>query len=326
MYELLWQLEINVTLFFQNLGIWLNPIMHFFTFLGNEEFYLLIMPFIFWCVDASAGLRTGIMLVMSGSVNAYLKLLFHSPRPYWIDSRVKAYSSETSFGLPSGHAQNSASIWGTLAASFKKKWLTITVIIMVFFIGISRIYLGVHFVRDVVSSWLIGGLLVLLLIKLEKPVINWIRPKSLTYQVLSNLIISAIMILLGYCSLIVASNYPLPPEWIQQAVASSGVTPTPYDLNGFYTMAGVFFGFTSGFAWWVKKYGFPQVKGSMVHRISRYCIGLAGLIILYLVLKIIFPENPVWLGHGLRFIRYALIGVWVSAGAPFVFMKLNLDK
>lgn len=326
MLESLWQIEINVTLFFQSLGNWLTPVMQFFTFFGNEIFYLIVMPLLYWCVDAAAGVRTGIMLFITGGLNSCFKLLFHSPRPYWVDSRVKALSSETSFGLPSGHSQNSASIWGILAASFKKSWLTIIVVITVILIGLSRIYLGVHFLRDVLSGWLIGCLLLIAFIKLEKPVIQWIRPKAFSYQVIAFLLVSASLILLGYFSLLVSSSFTLPQEWVTQAVASSNVAPDPYNLDGVYTAAGVFFGFACGFAWLYKKFGFPQIHGSLSKKAARYVIGITGTLLLYVFLKMIFPENPLWLSHGLRFIRYALIGGWVSAGAPVAFMKLKIDK
>lgn len=326
MTDLLWQLEINITLFFQNLGNWLTPIMQFFTFLGNEEFYIIVMPAIYWCVDTAAGLRTGLMLVLSGGVNSCCKLLFHSPRPYWIDPRVKAFSSETSFGLPSGHSQNSASIWGILATSFKKKWLTALTVAVVILIGISRIYLGVHFTRDVLSGWLIGCLLLLLFVKIEKPVLHWLQPKSLSYQIITFLLVSAGLILLGYLSWLASANFNLPQVWIEQSLASSGAAPDPFNLDGFYTVAGVFFGFTSGFAWINKNFGFPKVTGSISNRIFRYFLGILGVVIIYAALKLVFPENPLWLGHGLRFIRYALIGVWVSAGAPLLFKKLKLDR
>lgn len=57
----------------QSLGGWLTPIMKGFTFLGNEEFYLLIAPAILWCVDASLGMRVGLFLMINGMVNTALK-------------------------------------------------------------------------------------------------------------------------------------------------------------------------------------------------------------------------------------------------------------
>ncbi|HTX78503.1 MAG TPA: phosphatase PAP2 family protein, partial [Longilinea sp.] len=112
----LWPIEIPVTLFLQSLGTWLTLPMKVFTFFGTEEFFFLFMPILFWCVDTALGARMGMILIFGSSVNSAIKLVFHGARPYWFDTRVKALSTETSFGFPSGHAQTAASVWGRLAA------------------------------------------------------------------------------------------------------------------------------------------------------------------------------------------------------------------
>jgi membrane-associated phospholipid phosphatase len=318
------QLEILVNIFFQNLGAWLKPIAAGLSFLGTEGFFILALPAIYWCIDASIGFRIGVMLVATNSVNGYLKVLFHSPRPFWVDARVKGYSIETSFGLPSGHSQTAASMWGLAAAKIKKNWVTLVSIAAVLLIGLSRIYLGMHFTRDVLSGWLIGGLLIVLFMLLDKPISKWIAPKSLGFQILFTFLISVMVIALGYASVAAVSGWVMPDEWIKQSLASIGVAPDPFNLEGCYTVSGVLFGFVSGYAWWLKKKGKMVITGSTSNRIIRFLIGLTGLLALYLGLKLILPESPLWLGLGLRFIRYAIIGLWVSALAPLVFKKLKL--
>jgi membrane-associated phospholipid phosphatase len=324
--DLLMQIEVLVNIFFQSLGEWLRPIAASLSFLGTEEFYILLLPAIYWCIDASIGFRIGIMLVATNSINGYLKTLFHSPRPFWVDSRVKAYAQETSFGLPSGHSQNAASLWGLVAAKFKKSWLTIVSICAILLIGWSRLYLGVHFTRDVLGGWLIGGLLIVVFLLLEKPVTKWITKKNLAFQLLMILFVAALIIGLGYLAAASGNGWTMPSTWIEQSLAASGVAPDPFNQEGCFTIAGVWLGFASGYAWWLKKYGKMTVAGSVGSRIARYFIGLAGLFALYLGLKLVFPENPLWLGLTLRFVRYTLIGLWVSALAPLLFRKLKLDK
>jgi len=73
-------------------------------------------------MDAVLGLRIGIMLMLTGWLNSLLKMVFLSPRPYWFDSRVTPHAAETSFGLPSGHSQNSAAVFGLLGISLRKRW------------------------------------------------------------------------------------------------------------------------------------------------------------------------------------------------------------
>ena len=48
----IWDSGIHFILWLQGLGHWLQAPMAGFTFLGTEQFYLLIMPVLLWCVDA----------------------------------------------------------------------------------------------------------------------------------------------------------------------------------------------------------------------------------------------------------------------------------
>lgn len=324
--DMLLNLEIAITLFFQNLGDWLTVPFQALSFLATEEFIIMMIPLVYWCVDSLMGLRMAFMLVLNGAFNSFFKMLFHSPRPFWFDSRVKALSQETSFGLPSGHSQNAASLWGMMAATAKKKWLTITVIIVVFLIGISRIYLGMHFTRDVLSGWLLGVLFICFYLLLEKPVAKWIAPKRLGVQVFYAFLFSILLVALGFAAKLATASWQMPAEWIETAQLTGGAIPDPFNIEGNITIAGVAFGFISGYAWLVKKYGLPKVEGSFSKRFFRYIVGLIGLLICYLGLKLVFPENPVWLGLILRYARYTIIGLWVSAIAPMVFKKLKLNK
>jgi membrane-associated phospholipid phosphatase len=187
----LFPIEINFTLFFQALGEWLTPIFKLITNLGNEEFYILIMPLLYWCINSVMGVRAAIMLILSGSIKDFLKIVIHTPRPYWVDTRVKALSSETSFGMPSGHSMDAASIWGILAFSQKRQWVRWIALLVILLIGLSRIYLGVHFLHDVLSGWLVGALLLWGYLAIENKVVKWITPKKLLTQILFAFILHA---------------------------------------------------------------------------------------------------------------------------------------
>ncbi len=324
--DALMQFELAITHFLQGLGSWLQYPMQAFTFLGNELFFLLVMPALYWSIDAKLGFRTGMMLILSGGLNSAFKILFHSPRPFWIDRQVTAFASETSFGLPSGHSQNSAAIWGIIAASKKKPWLTTLVILVVFFIGLSRIYLGVHFVRDVVLGWLLGALIVLAYLKLEPRVASWLKAKSHVQQQWIAFLFSIVLILIGIFSLLLSKHFSLPAEWTQNALAAGAESPDPFALDGILTIAGVAFGFSSGYAWWHHKFTRYTINCSPVKRLARYALGLIGIVILYFGLKIILPEDPLFLGWVMRYFRYALIGFWVTGLAPLCFRLLRLDR
>lgn len=136
----------------QGMGDWLKAPMLFFTFLGSEEFYLLALPILYWCIDTALGLRIGLILLVSTGINDALKMTFHAPRPYWFSANVNPLSAESSFGLPSGHSQNAVAIWGSAALYLGKRWVWGIALALMFLIGFSRLYLGVHFPQDILAG------------------------------------------------------------------------------------------------------------------------------------------------------------------------------
>ena len=161
------------------------------SFFGSEEFYLLIMPALLWCVNARIGLRVGVMFLLSANLNGALKLFFHAPRPAWMDAKIVAQAVETSFGFPSGHAQNAVAVWGLLAAKTKSRLAWGVALILCVLIGLSRLVLQVHFPGDVLGGWLIGALLLVAFLKLEKPVGDWLKKQDSISQLVFCGVLSA---------------------------------------------------------------------------------------------------------------------------------------
>jgi membrane-associated phospholipid phosphatase len=323
--ETVQQFEIAVTLFLQSLSGWLSTPMKAFTFLGQEEFFLAIMPALYWCLSAVIGLRVAAMLLFSNILNTFFKLILLSPRPYWVDTRVNAMISETSFGFPSGHAQHAASVWGMLAVNIRRRWVTAVLIFIVFAIGLSRIYLGVHFTSDVIAGWAIGALLLITVVAVEKPVMVWFRTLKPTLQIVAVFASSLAMIGIALVPLAIFSNYTVPALWVSNAAAAFPNEPIhPLDPSGAFTVAGTWFGMAAGAAWLFAFRGGLNVTGPIWKRGLRYVVGLIGVLVLYLGLGSIFPREADLISYSLRFMRYALVGLWVSLFAPLLFVKLNL--
>jgi membrane-associated phospholipid phosphatase len=316
---------IQVVLWFQGLGTWLVAPMKLFSFLGNEEFFLLLAPVLYWCIDSQAGMRVGLLLMLSGCTNTIIKIFFYQPRPYWIEPQVKAYSAESSFGLPSGHAQNAVVVWGGLAASFKKKWLWVLAFIFPFLIGLSRIYLGVHFPSDVLVGWLLGALLLWVYLKLEPGIKRWGSQQRMSTQIVAAFGVSMILILLGVIARVSLGSWILPTEWVEnaQAAAPEAELINPTDLTGLVSNSAAFFGLILGGILMAKRGGF-SAAGENWQLVLRYITGIIGVLILWAGLKIIFPSGDDWLALILRYVRYGLVGFWVTGLAPWVFYRLKL--
>ena len=315
---------ISWNIFLQSLGAWLKTPMEAFSFLGNEYFFLFLLPALYWCVEAETGIRVGIILLLSTSVNDALKMAFHGPRPYWYSTDVIGYASETSFGVPSGHAQIAVGVWGMMAASLRKWWGWLIAILVVLLIGISRLYLGVHFPHDVFLGWLIGALLLWLVLRFWKPVAARLKKMSLGRQILASFLGSLVIVLFSFVPFLwlKITNWQPPAAWAEYAKGA-------ISLSSAFTSAGTLFGLLGGLAWFNRQGGF-STNGSIWKRILRLLAGAVGVLVFYLGLKVVFgliaPDSEALLPYILRYIRYTLVGAWVSAGAPWLFVKLKLAE
>ena len=74
---------------------------------------------------------------------------------------VEHYRSqgEFSYGFPSGHTSVSVTLWGAFALLFRKKWIQYVSIALIVLIPFSRIYLGVHFLADVIGGYVLGSII-----------------------------------------------------------------------------------------------------------------------------------------------------------------------
>jgi membrane-associated phospholipid phosphatase len=316
----------------QSLGSWLELPMRFFSLFHAEYFFLLVVPLLHWSVDTKSGLRIAFLFATSEYLNAILKLWFAGPRPYWVSDRVQYLqaegpSGEGSFGIPSGHAQEAAALGGALAAWVfaGKRLVWIAVFLLTFLIGFSRLYLGVHFVHDVLAGWLIGFAILFAFVRFWDPIAAWLKTKPLAQQVLIPFVISLTMIAVGGWSAARLSGYVLPVEWMNNIVRV-GPLPDPVSIDNIVRSAGSLFGLAAGAAW-ISSQGGYQASGSIEKRALRYLIGMIGIVILWEGLEKVFPRDETLLSLILLYVRHSLVGFWLTAGAPWLFFHFKLaDK
>ena len=316
----------GIIIWLQSLGEWLVTPMSVFTFLGNEQFYLVVAPAVLWCLDASLGLKMGLALMVNSAFYSILKLVFHAPRPYWIEPRIQPFSAEASFGIPSGHAQNAVVVWGMLAAWIHKTWAWIVAGALIFLVGLSRMYLGVHFPTDVLAGWAIGALVLWVILRYEKPLSRWLGRLKPGDQVLYALGASMWLILLGALARLALGGWTMPTQWTVLAARAPGAAPVnPLELSGLISNAGTFFGLALG-GILLRQRGWFDAHGRALQLLARYLIGLAVVLVLWYGLGAIFPRGESLVPYMLRYLRYGLVGLWVSGLAPMIFIRLKLAK
>jgi len=319
--------SLELTYWLQSLGSWLKPVMEFFTFLGEEQFYLLVCPILIWLVDYRLGFRLGVMLLLTSGFNELLKLSFRQPRPFWLDPNAAAVSSPpVGYSLPSGHSQNSASIFGLLAVSLKRKWFTALMVFIIFMIGLSRIYLGAHTYFDVLTGWLVGAVVLFGYIKLEGAVTRWFSSKSLGGKIGAVFLYSMLVILVAAAIIAAAGDYQFPHDWAVNIHIAFPEEPfeSQFNLNSTITGAAILFGMALGYFWVQEAGGFRASSGNWWQMIVRFLIGLVGILVLYKGLGQILPDHHDLVSYVLRYLRYGLIGFWITGIAPRVFIRSKL--
>ncbi|WP_372677130.1 phosphatase PAP2 family protein [Desulfosarcina sp.] len=265
------------------------------TALGNESFFLLFLPLVYWCIHRRIGAGLAILFLTSASVNAIAKALFGMPRPFWVDPSVMQLAAAGGNGFPSGHTQGAVVVWSYLAVRFQKTWLSWLAAALILFIPLSRLYLGVHFPVDLAGGYLIGGMLLIADLLLERPVAE-------KMETLSPLRSIPVM----FAATVVGAFFVKDQD--------------PYVISTVAALMGTSLGVVLERRW----IGF-QINPVLAKRLACYLTGIGGLSIIYFGLKVGGAGiEPTWL---FRYVRYGLVGLWIAAGAPLLFHRfIKLHK
>lgn len=137
-----------------------TPIAKFITNFGGAIFLSIATVMLFLFIkNKKIGLSIISNIVIIAVLNQLLKRILQRPRP--TEFRIV---EETGYSFPSGHSMVSMAFYGYLIYLIYRyiknkyvKWILITILsILICLIGISRIYLGVHYTSDVLGGFLLS--------------------------------------------------------------------------------------------------------------------------------------------------------------------------
>jgi hypothetical protein len=229
-------------------------------------------------------------------MNYWLKLAIANERP------PEPYRYEgievTNYSTPSGHSQNSATLFGWFAVKIKTWWMLVISLSLIFLIGISRIYLGVHYLEDVLLGWTIGIITVVVLVIVEKPLCNFLSEVRNDYLYL-------MLFLFGLLATVVSSFIlPLPPN------------------DNFGALGGLIMGLAIALPLESRYVNFSvePLGGQKWRLVIRIILGLALVLGIMLGLSPFLPTSVVWL----RAIRYILVVIVGAFLWPLIFSKLEI--
>lgn len=157
------QIEINIVKTAQKLSSAFNDVlMKIISLFGTVYFLIAVILFLFYFVDKRYAINFGIASCVSIFLNLFLKNWVKRPRPYLQDTSIMQKASETGYSFASGHSLvASVSSVGIIDIARKEKklrwWIVALCVVFCLFVGFSRIYLGEHFLTDVVAGLFIGA-------------------------------------------------------------------------------------------------------------------------------------------------------------------------
>ena len=268
--------------------------------LGSGPALAAIAAFVYWCADGKKGLRLGAAALVSAWVNAALKLLLDQPRPFFegFDPSAGMVSAAMG-GLPSWHAQNALVVFFIVASWGKSRLLFVPAALLCLLVAFSRVYLGANFPTDILGGWAVGGTLLCAYFLAGRRIEALFSGRPPRAALLAIAALSFAMILYR-------------PSW-------ETIPPAGMLLGmglGFY-LCGRYVGFAA-----------PSPVGGPAGRLvplARFAIGFGGAALLFVLSGNLLgglrhAENY----HLFVFARFALLALWISAGAPWVFAAARL--
>mgnify|MGYP004531506845 CR=1 FL=1 len=154
----------------------ITPIVKVITWFGGATCLILLTVILYIIIkNKKIGTLIGMNLVIVTILNQVLKFILQRPRP--TEFRI---INEIGYSFPSGHSMISMAFYGFIIyliyKNIKNKYLKITLIsvlsLLIVMIGISRIYLGVHYTSDVCAGFLVSISYLIIYINFTKNIID----------------------------------------------------------------------------------------------------------------------------------------------------------
>ncbi len=306
----------------------MTQFMQALTALGYRNFIVLFLVVLIFGVDFRKGFIIMQGMLWTALVTTFFKDYFALPRPYHVDSTVRLLdgglpsarelhfermgakgffalipesvvnyyrnlSEPIPYGFPSGHTSMAVTLWGITAYLFRSAWLRLFCVLLIILVPFSRMYLGVHFLGDVLGGYVIGFLMFWLTYRLilkPRPLQNYLIQSSLPFR-----------------------NYPF--TWVVLLISPLVfLMLVPMDL---WNNLGLLWGMNLSF-FILSHTGLPYSQGKFWTRLLRVLIATSLFVGITALLSRILPSEPVW-----RFLGGIISGLFFIGVSTAVCLRLG---
>lgn len=272
----------------------------YITMLGEQYVFIVVISFIFWNISKREGFKLLAAVTFSGALNSVLKIAFHTQRPFEVLDSIagKRVETATGYSFPSGHTQGASTFYISLAQVVRRRWFSIAAIIIVLLVGLSRMYLGVHWPVDVIAGLLIGVVMAYIFCTfIDRVYDDTARLRRIFFRL-------EIIIVLAAIALFFFDLFYLKGSM---------------KIEGYFKIAGLSAGVVYGFFLEERYVDFSATDGGWFRKIIRFVLGLAGTVLILEGIDFILPEHLL-----LDFVRYGLTGFWALFVWPAAGVKIRL--
>jgi undecaprenyl-diphosphatase len=293
----------SILLFFQRLATPdLNQTAEIITMLGEQYFIIAVITFVYWVISRKNGFKLASIFVFSAVLNVILKIFIRTPRPFEEIASLTPQRIETATGyaFPSGHTQGATSFFTAVALILRRWWVTVITAVLMTAVGLTRVYLRVHWPADAAAGLVLGVAIALGL----NAVIDklWTSPRKLRRFFL--ILETAVFFITVAVFILHETVYE--PGW---------------KVEDFFKISGISMGLVAGFFLQERCVRFNPAEGTLLLKGLRYILGLGTTLGLLLGLSAVFPEL-LWFDY----LRYGLVGFWVAYCWPAIGTRLELFK
>lgn len=293
----------------------LTEVFQAFTFIGEIEGFVLVVAVIYGAYDKRLAVRLSVLALVTMSLNHLLKTLIANPRPFirdgtfaekWAVSPGKTVELSAEYSTPSGHAMAGSSFYTYFFLSVRRRPVRVAAVVLILGTGLSRPYLGVHYLEDVLLGWCLGVPIALVAWRFTDGIRRAWTALSLSHRGL---------ILVACSAFIWLTTSPL---------YEPNARPVPFvSYLGFLT--GVLLAHPLELKW----LDFDPRSSRPLFRALRVGMTVAAVFATLALLDIAFagiaPDSSP-LGSALRYLRYAAAGLSGMLLAPWLCTRLGLAE
>lgn len=282
-----------------------NPVLDSFfqwiTYFGQEICILAVICLFYWCLDKRFAYRLGFIYFSAGLCIQTLKITFRIPRPWILDPEfhpvASAVPAATGYSFPSGHTQGGTCLFVPLALRSRKFWQKCLCILMFLAIGFSRMYLGVHTPKDVLTAMAVSLFFTAIIWKFGDSLLEENR-----YTKMISVILLILSCLTAFYALLLFRQNIIEVKYAADCCKAAG--------------AGL--GFAAGFYLERTYLNFCSRCRNVSHLLQRMTVGLLLTLVLKLTLKFFLGDTLF-----MELLQYFFVVLFVMYGYPFLFTKMK---